>query len=334
MERMAEALTERQGRILRVLLAGACFVVVVAGLKVAAPILNLVLLGALVAQTLSPLPMWLMRRGFNPGSSVLISILVVIAGGLLLVVGFSLSTARLVDRLPAYQEGLVAMRDKLTAGLTARGIDVSQIPLFQPLDPARAMTAARAFLGGLASALGSSILVILIAAVVVYELTVMRANTDRQAVAGSLAARFDAVTADSRQYIALTGLVGLMQAGAILVVLLLAGVDAPITWAVLFFFFQFIPGIGIPIALTAPALLALLEHGWQRALVVVLGCWFVNLVGDNVIKPKYYVTGLDLSLTTMVFALIFWTWVLGPAGTILAVPLALTLKRLTAATAA
>jgi len=330
---MTDALNERQGRMLRVLLAGACFVVVVAGLKVAAPILNLLLLGALVAQTLSPLPTWLMKKGMKPGGAVLVSILVVIAGGLLLVAGFSLSTARLVDKLPGYQTGLVALRDKAMGVLAGRGIDVSQIPIFQPLDPARAVDAAKAFLGGLASALGSSILVILIAAVVVYELTVARTHQDQQAVAGSLAARFDAVTADSRQYIALTGLVGLMQAGAILVVLLLTGVDAPVTWAVLFFFLQFIPGIGIPIALLPPALLALLEHGWERALIVVAGCWFVNLIGDNVIKPRYYVTGLDLSFTTMVFALIFWTWVLGAAGTILAVPLALTLKRLAAAPA-
>lgn len=333
-ERMAEALEGRQSRLLRVLLAGACFVIVVAGLKVAAPILNLVLLGALVAQTLSHLPTWLMRKGMKPGGSVLVSILVVITGGLLLVAGFSLSTARLVDKLPGYQTGLVDLRDKAISLLAGRGIDVSQIPILQPLDPARAVGAAKAFLGGLASALGSSILVILIAAVVLYELTVVRTHHDREAVAGSLAARFDAATADSRQYIAITGLVGLMQAAVILVVLLATGVDAPVTWAVLFFFFQFIPGIGVPVALVVPALLALLEHGWQRALVVVIGCWFANLIGDNVIKPRYYVKGLDLSFSSLVFALIFWSWVLGAAGTILAVPLALTLKRLAAAPAA
>jgi predicted PurR-regulated permease PerM len=39
------------------------------------------------------------------------------------------------------------------------------------------------------------------------------------------------------------------------------------------------------------------------------------------------VKGLDISFTTIVFAVVFWSWVLGPAGAILAVPLALSLKR-------
>ena len=40
--------------------------------------------------------------------------------------------------------------------------------------------------------------------------------------------------------------------------------------------------------------------------------------------------GLDISFTTIVFAVVFWSWVLGPPGAILAVPLALSLKRITA----
>jgi len=310
-----------------VLVAGACFVIVVAGLKAAAPIVNLVLLGLLVAQTLSPLPMWLMKKGLKPGLSVLVSILVVLAGGGLLVALFSLSTARLVDNLPAYQSGLLALRDRAFGFLTTRGIDVSKVSFLQPLDPDRLLAAARVFLGGLASALGTSILVLLIAAVVVYEITAVRALHARGERPGTLAARFDEVTGQSRQYIALTGLAGLIQAGFNLVILLVAGVDAPLTWAVLFFFLNFIPGVGFFVALVPPALLALLEHGWQRAVVVILGWWVVNLIGDNVIKPRFFVKGLDLSFTTLVFAVVFWSWVLGPAGAILAVPLALSLKR-------
>jgi len=314
---------------LRLLIAGACFVVIVAGLKLAAPLVVLVLLGLLVAQSLSPLPGMLMKRGFKHGSSVLISMLIVLAGGLVLIGLFSVSTARLVDKLPVYQERLSAVRDQAMISLQNRGVDVSQIPMFQPLDPARIVVATKAFLGGLASALGSSLLVLLIAAVVLYEIIVARTLPPSPSGTRSLAAQLDLVTSDSRQFIAITGLVGAMQAGAMLVVLLAAGVDAPLTWAVMFFFFQFIPGIGIPVALLPPTLLALLEHGWERALVVVVGCWVINLIGDNVIKPRYYVKGLDLSFTQLVFAIIFWSWVLGPAGTILAVPIALTMQRVT-----
>ncbi len=330
MQQMSGGSTDPQSRLLPVLLAGACFVIIVAGLKTAAPIVTVVLLGLLVAQSLSNVPMWLMKRGLKPGTSVLVSILFVLAGGLLLVALFSLSTARLADRLPIYQARLTAVRDNIMTFLTGRGVDVTQIAAFQPLDPNQILAKARILLGSLASALGTSILVVLIAAVVLYEVTEARVQSKGGERPGTLAARFDEVTGQSRQFIALTGLAGLLQAGVNLVILLAAGVDAPLTWAVLFFFFNFIPGVGFAMALIPPALLALLEYGWQRALVVVVGYWLVNLIGDNVIKPRFFVKGLDISFTTIVFAVVFWSWVLGPAGAILAVPLALSLKRITA----
>jgi predicted PurR-regulated permease PerM len=328
--RITGAVTNRQSAVLRLFVVGACFVIIVAGLKIAAPIVSVVLLGLLVAQTLSNVPMWLMKKGLKPGLSVLLSILLVLVGGLLLVVLFSISTARLADNLPAYQTRLSALRDSLMAFLGGRGIDVSRIEAFQPLDPNRALAAARVFLGGLASALGTSVLIILIAAVVLYEITEVRVRRQRGEQPTTLAARFDEVTGESRQYIALTGLAGLIQAVANFVILLVAGVDAPLTWAVLFFFLNFIPGVGFLFAIIPPALLALLESGWQKALIVILGWWFVNLIGDNVIKPRFFVKGLDISFTNIVFSVVFWSFVLGPAGAILALPIALSLRRVSA----
>ena len=320
--------TDRLSGLQRLLVAGACFVIIVGGLKAAAPIVNLVLLGLLVAQSLSNVPTWLIKKGMKPGLSVLVSILFVLAGGWLLVGLFTISSARLADQLPTYQARLGAIRDNVMAVLAGRGVDVSRISAFQPLDPNRALAAAGAFLGSLASALGTSILIILIAAVVLYEITQVRVLHHRGERPGTLAARFDEVTGQSRQYIALTGLAGLIQAAANLLILLVAGVDAPLTWAVLFFFLNFIPGIGFFFALIPPTLLALLEHGWQRALVVLVGWWIVNLIGDNVIKPRLFVKGLEISFTNIVFSVVFWSWVLGPPGAILAVPLSLSLRRL------
>ena len=138
--------TNRQRAVLRLFVAGACFVIIVGGLKLAAPIVSVVLLGLLVAQSLSNVPIWLMKKGLKPGLSVLVSILFVLVGGLLLVGLFSISTARLADNLPAYQTRLSALRDNVMAFLGGRGIDVSQIAAFQPLDPNRLLATARVFL--------------------------------------------------------------------------------------------------------------------------------------------------------------------------------------------
>ncbi|MGH9261106.1 MAG: hypothetical protein ACRD08_14630, partial [Acidimicrobiales bacterium] len=156
-------MTDQQSRALRWLLAGACLVIIVAGLKAAAPIVNVVLLGLLIAQTLSPLPVWLMKKGLKAGASVLVSILVVLGGGLVLAMLMGLSTARLVERLPTYQSGLTTLRDQVAAFLSARGLEMSELPAFQELSPTRVVEAARTMLAGLASAFGTSILILLIA---------------------------------------------------------------------------------------------------------------------------------------------------------------------------
>ncbi len=61
--------------------------------------------------------------------------------------------------------------------------------------------------------------------------------------------------------------------------------------------------------------------------MVVIGYYAVYFVGDNIIKPKYMKKGLDISFLMVIVSLIFWSWVLGAVGAILAVPLTLTVKK-------
>jgi predicted PurR-regulated permease PerM len=81
-------------------------------------------------------------------------------------------------------------------------------------------------------------------------------------------------------------------------------------------------------AIIPPAAVALLEYGWVRALLVVAGYFILNLIAENVIKPRTMKARLDISPLLTILSVIFWSWVLGPPGTILAVPLTITLQKL------
>jgi AI-2 transport protein TqsA len=76
-----------------------------------------------------------------------------------------------------------------------------------------------------------------------------------------------------------------------------------------------------------PFVLALLEFGWTKAIIVVVGYIVINNIVDVVVKPKLMKQGLDISILLIFLSLMFWTWVLGTLGTILAVPLTLLIKR-------
>ncbi len=119
-----------------------------------------------------------------------------------------------------------------------------------------------------------------------------------------------------------------MQAIANVLLLTILGVDFPITWGVLFFFLNFIPTLGFLLALIPPVIVAFIESGWKIALVVIIGYWVFNFVGDNIIKPRFMKRGLNISFLMIILSLIFWGWVLGSAGVVLAVPLTLAIKNL------
>jgi predicted PurR-regulated permease PerM len=61
--------------------------------------------------------------------------------------------------------------------------------------------------------------------------------------------------------------------------------------------------------------------------VIVLYC-AVNFVIQSVIQPKIVGNAVGLSATVSFLSLVFWTWVLGPLGALLAIPLSLLTKGL------
>jgi predicted PurR-regulated permease PerM len=77
-----------------------------------------------------------------------------------------------------------------------------------------------------------------------------------------------------------------------------------------------------------PALLALLEFGLAKALLVVVCFLLIDAVVENVIKPKFLGESLGIAPVVIILSLIFWAAVLGPMGAFLAVPLTMAVKEL------
>ena len=58
-------------------------------------------------------------------------------------------------------------------------------------------------------------------------------------------------------------------------------------------------------------------------IIVIIGYSVINFVIQSIIQPKFVADAVDLSLTLTFLSLIFWTFVIGPMGAVLAVPLSL-----------
>ena len=124
-----------------------------------------------------------------------------------------------------------------------------------------------------------------------------------------------------RKYNSISALTGGLTAVGNLILLLIMGVDFPLLWAFLSFLFSFIPNIGFILSIIAPAFIALVELGPTAAIIVIVGFIIINGIVENVIRPKFMGKELNISLTMIFLSLIFWTWILGAMGAILAIPL-------------
>jgi AI-2 transport protein TqsA len=293
--------------------------IIASGLHAAAATVNIVLLSFLLAMTVYPISYLLAKRGVPRGAAVALTVVIVLVGGILLIGGLAASLTRMHDKLPTYQAGLETLLADVTARLAARGIALSEV--LQP-DPEQIM----GFVGGLArgalSGLGYGFLTIILVALILVEMP-MRPLADGTAP-GSFGARYDAVAVRVRRFVGLQGLIGAVQAAVNAVVMIAVGTDFPLVWAVLFFLLNFVP-FGFLVALIPPVVLTLLEHGVGRGVVLFVILFAANLVADNVVKPKVMGEGLGISPLVIILSFMFWAYVLGPMGAILAIPLTITL---------
>lgn len=135
----------------------------------------------------------------------------------------------------------------------------------------------------------------------------------------------DAVAVKLRAYLWVRTLVSLIAAVVNGLWLLAMGLDYAYLWAALFFVMNYIPNVGSIVAGVPPALYALFQLGSTRATVLILGLLVLEQITGNFVDPKLQGRQLSLSPLVVLLALIFWGWVWGVAGALLAVPLTIAL---------
>ena len=309
------------------LLVLAAFVVIVAGFRAAAELMVPVLL-ALFLSLLSLPPL---RRLEQLGLPSLLAVAVVVTGVTLTMLLLSVVIGRSVtdfqQTLPLYQERLDGVFRGALAWLTDHGLALDPASLLDRLDSASIMRLIGNTAAGLLAALSNVLLVIL---------TMVFMLLEAQTLAGKLRAAMQDPDADLsgftlaaqqvQKYLAMKTWVSLGTGALATAVCLALGVDFPFLWGLLAFLFNFVPNIGSVMASLPPILMALIQHGPGRALLVMLGYVIINMVIGNMLEPRLMGRRLGLSTLVVFLSLLFWGWVWGPIGMLLSVPLTVVLK--------
>ena len=309
-------------------LAGA--VVALAGIRAFADVLGPVFLGLVLTLGVHPLLVWLRRRGVPEWLAVTATLLSSVLIVLGLAASLALSIAQLGSLLPTYQERFAALAAQLTARLAELAVGPEQVRVaLGGIDFVALAGLIGNLLAGLSAALSGmlfllSVLLFMGLDAAGFPDRLRSVARQKPEIAGALST----FAHGTRSYLVVSTVFGTIVGIIDAAVLWLMGIPLPLTWGLLAFITNFIPNIGFLIGLVPPALLGLLEGGPVLMLWVIVIYSVINFVIQSVIQPKYVGDAVDLSLTLTFLSLVFWSWVIGPLGAVLAVPLTLLTKGL------
>lgn len=102
------------------------------------------------------------------------------------------------------------------------------------------------------------------------------------------------------------------------------GLAMPALWGLFAFLSSFVPFLGVTLMTIALATAGLLTHDTVvMGLLPAIGFFLVHLTMENLVMPAVMGKRLEVNAFIIFTAIIFWTWMWGAAGAMLALPLSI-----------
>jgi predicted PurR-regulated permease PerM len=311
-------MSESAQRLLFILGSLACAVVIFAGVKSAAQVINPILLAMVVTVAVLPLPQRLIKRGAPSWLALVITIGIVVLA--LALVGFLLfaSATRLATDIPAYVAARQA-EDNLHLGL--EDLEAAVQSIFS--------TATASRLTGfiLSWIVGFSVTFFLMILIFVFMISAAVSMSPGEKQSFSLSLPFmskaTSITADVRRYLSVTTVLNFLVGLGDAIFLYILGVDYVLLWGLLAWFMGYIPAVGFWVALVPPTVFAYVQFGLEEAIIVFVGYVLINGTVQNLLQPKMMGDRLKITPVVVFISVLFWAALLGTAGALVAVPLTL-----------
>lgn len=315
---------------LRTLLGLAAAVIVLAGMWLGRELIGPLALAAVIVLICHPVRHPLERRGWPRGAATaaVIAVAYAVLVGMALLLGYA--GAEFTRMVIDYSGQLGETVTEITALLGSLGLE-SQLA-----DAAGSILSPGAIIGFVRSFAGS-LLGVLTALFFIFAYVLFmaadgaryaRATTDFGPSAQVAVSRFQTFGTGVRRYYVVNAIFGLIVAAIDGIALWAMSIPGALVWAILAFVTNFIPNIGFVLGLIPSMLLALVIGGWPLMVAVIVIYSVVNATLQVLVQPKFVSDAVDLSLTLSFFSVLFWTFVIGPLGAILSIPLTLLVRAL------
>ena len=318
---------EQASPILRFLLGAGGLALLLLFMREAADIINPFLLALLFAFVFSPALGWFQRKGAPAWLALLLTLFLLLFGGLLLIIFVGSSFSELIETLPTYQSSAEEQIADLAESLEDIGVNGKSILDF--ISPERLLELMGKIVSEIISAVANTGFMLFVLAFMLFETLGISKKLRLPSVSDNdFVKRFRIYGGDVRRYVLVLTWINFLVGAGDAIFLYILGVDFPILWGLLAWFMGYIPAVGFWLAMIPPILLAYAEFGIGTALLVFLGYVLINGSVQNIIQPKLMGDKLNMAPLIVVASLFIWAWVLGPVGGLIAVPMSMAVQQL------
>lgn len=304
----------------------AALVIILAGVKVAAPILVPFLLAIFIFVIFRPFASALRRRGVPEWLALTLVILLILLFTFLMATLLTLSVQNFSQKIPYYTDRLTVYQEDILQLAAKYKVPVKDELLANFFDPGKVMKFAAGALKNLSDLLSNGFMILFTVILIFIESRAFSAKLKVIVRDKKRLENFREIDDKLNRYMMIKTLVSLLTGGLITAALAILGVDFPVLWGLVAFLLNFIPSIGSLIAAIPPILLSLVQLGIPASIVVAIIFISVNVLLGSIIEPRIMGKGLGLSVLVVFLSLIFWGWILGPVGMFLSIPLTIVVK--------
>ena len=306
----------------RFLLAGACFVIIISGLKAAKAICIPFMLALFLAILASGPVYWLKNRKFPNWLAILlvtVSIVFLFASG---VYFFANSANQFSSQIENYSFNKVV--DDINAYLLRFDIDARKVT--ENIDLSSFAGVFSSTLKSTVQAVSSFFLVIVMMVFMILEAASFRYKISKAFNTNFEISNLDEIAIDVQRYIFIKTLTCALTGLLVWFWVSVFGLDFSVLWGITAFILNYIPFIGSIVAAVPAVILAWLQFDPAIAITLAIGYIIINIGISNFLEPLLMGQKLGLSVLVVFISLIFWGWVWGPLGALISVPLTMILK--------
>ncbi len=319
----------RGSPVIRALLAAAAIVIVVFGLKYSSDVLAPIFLAATLAILFTPALWWLEKKGLPSWLALLVMVLALGGFIILMIIILTASLEQLSLHMPEYAELLHQRIEALGAALGNIGIDLQGALNAMVVDTTElAHSAIDVALGVLSNGVAIVFFLFLLFLMLVESRSIATKFHTQLQTGNNFVIQLGSYTKQIQKQYRIQAMSNLLSAAALSVEFLLFRIDGAFLWGFLAFILGFIPNIGLIIACLPAVIIAFILYGWGTALVILIIGIILNAAMDNAVTPRIYGKGLNLPVLLVFTSFLFWSWVFGFVGALLAIPATLFVKAL------